>query len=338
MEIILNYLESMFSGLPDTDEVRRVKGEMASMMEEKYLALKYEGKSENEAIGTVIAEFGSVDELISELGIDSRNGQSGNTQPKSLYQVPEQKAAGRKTTKEECQNYLASMARLSQGIGAGVMLILVSLIFPVMGEEIFGDEKGSALGVVLMFVLIAAAVVLFIINGVAMSRFDYLKKENLLLDADTIRMLENKQQEEQPQFGVKIAVGVVLCILSVVPAILNEGWLHLAEGIPTCILFVMVGLGVYLFITAGVPYGCYNVLLQRSEYSPRMKKSAQKGEDFSNRIGGVYWPCIVLIYLVYSLLTHDWGRSWIIWPAAALLFVVIIAIYSLVSSGKDRDC
>lgn len=333
MEIILNYLDRMFSELADTEEVRKVKREMASMMEEKYTALKAEGKSENEAIGTVIVEFGSVDELVSELGIDNRTAE-----PKSFFPMPEQKKAGRKTTKEECQNYIVSMRRLSQGIGAGVMLILVSLIFPIMGGEIFGEERGGALGVVLMFVLIAAAVVLFIINGVAMSRFDYLKKENLLLDGDTVRMLENKQQEEQPQFGVKIAVGVVLCIFSVIPAILNETWLHLGENIPPCILFVMVGLGVYLFITTGIPYGCYNVLLQRAEYSPRMKKGAQKGADFSNRIGGVYWPCIVLIYLVYSLLTHDWGRSWIIWPAAALFFVVIVAIYTLVCSGKDRDC
>ncbi len=68
-----------------------------------------------------------------------------------------------------------------------------------------------------------------------------------------------------------------------------------------------------------------------------MKKGMRKGEDFANRIGGIYWPCIVLIYLVYSLLTHDWGRSWIIWPAAGLFFVVIIATYSAFCSGKDKD-
>lgn len=332
MEIILNYLESMFSELADTGEVRRVKQEMAFMMEEKYTALKAEGKSENEAIGTVIAEFGSVDELICELGIDkSKKSQE------SCYSHTEGMFSGRRVTKEECRTYIASMERLSQGIGAGVMLILVSLIFPVMGEEIFGEERGSALGVVLMFVLIAAAVVLFIINGVAMSRFDYLKKENLSLDESAIRMLEDMQQKDRPQFASKIAVGVLLCILSVIPVILNESVLHLAENIPPCILFVMVGSGVYLFITTGVPYGCYNVLMQREDYSPQMKKGMRKGEDFANRIGGIYWPCIVLIYLVYSLLTHDWGRSWIIWPAAGLFFVVIIATYSAFCSGKDKD-
>ena len=31
------------------------------MMEDKYTELKNEGKSENEAVGTVIAEFGNLD-------------------------------------------------------------------------------------------------------------------------------------------------------------------------------------------------------------------------------------------------------------------------------------
>ena len=38
-------------------------------MEDKYVELKAEGKSENEAIGIVISEFGNMEELIRELGI-----------------------------------------------------------------------------------------------------------------------------------------------------------------------------------------------------------------------------------------------------------------------------
>ena len=39
-------------------------------MEDKYNELKSEGKSENEAIGIVISEFGNIDELINELDIN----------------------------------------------------------------------------------------------------------------------------------------------------------------------------------------------------------------------------------------------------------------------------
>ena len=63
MEAIRNYLETMFLNLPNTPEVYKAKNELWQMMEDKYTELKNEGKSENEAVGTVIAEFGNLDEL-----------------------------------------------------------------------------------------------------------------------------------------------------------------------------------------------------------------------------------------------------------------------------------
>ena len=71
METIRNYLESMFSRLPNTPEVQKAKYELAQMMEDKYTELKEEGKSDNEAIGIVISEFGNLDELAESLGIRS---------------------------------------------------------------------------------------------------------------------------------------------------------------------------------------------------------------------------------------------------------------------------
>ena len=63
METIRNYLETMFMQLPNTREVKQAKRELSQMMEDKYNELISEGSSENEAVGTVISEFGNLDEL-----------------------------------------------------------------------------------------------------------------------------------------------------------------------------------------------------------------------------------------------------------------------------------
>ena len=63
MDAIKNYLETMFLNLPNTPEVQKAKYELGQMMEDKYRELIADGKTENEAIGTVIAEFGNLDEL-----------------------------------------------------------------------------------------------------------------------------------------------------------------------------------------------------------------------------------------------------------------------------------
>ena len=81
METIRNYLNAMFAGLPDTPEVRRAYEELAAMMEDKYTELIEEGLSENEAVGTVISEFGNLEELAQTLGIeDCFNARASRTQ------------------------------------------------------------------------------------------------------------------------------------------------------------------------------------------------------------------------------------------------------------------
>jgi len=69
MNTIRNYLDNMFLGLPQTEDVTRAKNELLAMMEDKYNELKSSGKTDNEAIGIVISEFGNLDELGDTLGI-----------------------------------------------------------------------------------------------------------------------------------------------------------------------------------------------------------------------------------------------------------------------------
>ena len=71
METIRNYLETMFARLPVTLEVQKAKNELWQIMEDKYSELLQEGKTENEAVGIVISEFGNLDELAKELGISN---------------------------------------------------------------------------------------------------------------------------------------------------------------------------------------------------------------------------------------------------------------------------
>ena len=50
-----------------------------------------------------------------------------------------------------------------------------------------------------------------------------------------------------------------------------------------------------------------------------------------------FWPLIVAVYLAYSFFTDDWGRSWIIWPIAAVLFTLINVIWSVAIKVEIKD-
>lgn len=68
MSPLQQYVEAMFSSLPRTEPVVKMKMNILDNMDEKYAALLEEGKSEEEALGIVISQFGSMDEIRRELG------------------------------------------------------------------------------------------------------------------------------------------------------------------------------------------------------------------------------------------------------------------------------
>ena len=70
MDTIRNYLESLFIGVPRSTEIEKLKADLLANMEDHYHELMGEGKNEQEAIGTVISTFGSIDELLEELDVE----------------------------------------------------------------------------------------------------------------------------------------------------------------------------------------------------------------------------------------------------------------------------
>ena len=118
METIRNYLETMFLKLPNTPEVYKAKNELWQMMEDKYTELKEEGKSENEAVGIVISEFGNLDELANDLGIS----QFVESQP-----MPQ----GKTLSLDQAKSYLADAGKSAYRTSLGVMLCVLSVCGPI---------------------------------------------------------------------------------------------------------------------------------------------------------------------------------------------------------------
>jgi hypothetical protein len=118
METIRNYLETMFLKLPNTPEVYKAKNELWQMMEDKYTELKEEGKSENEAVGIVISEFGNLDELANDLGIS----QFVESQP-----MPQ----GKTLSLDQAKSYLADAGKSAYRTALGVMLCVLSVCGPI---------------------------------------------------------------------------------------------------------------------------------------------------------------------------------------------------------------
>lgn len=71
-------------------------------------------------------------------------------------------------------------------------------------------------------------------------------------------------------------------------------------------------------------------LLQEGEYTDKKKKE----NIVKEKIGGVYWPIIVAVYLAWSFISGDWHYTWIIWPVAGVTFAVVENVYLLIKKEK----
>lgn len=77
MSVIDSYLDTLFAPYPDTPRLREARTELRTMMEDQLDGLMAEGLSESQAVGRVIADFGSLEEVAPVLGIDAELGRAG---------------------------------------------------------------------------------------------------------------------------------------------------------------------------------------------------------------------------------------------------------------------
>ncbi|MBR5090127.1 MAG: hypothetical protein IK093_11935 [Ruminiclostridium sp.] len=128
MEIIMSYIDSMFAGVPTTEETKRLREDITANMCDKYDELIKDGKSINEAIGTVISEFGNIDEVLTEMGVSREKA------------VQVQTVDPAEPHRKRIRLYGALA-----GIGVGMLMIGIVLISPfavrfsfLLGTEVFG--------------------------------------------------------------------------------------------------------------------------------------------------------------------------------------------------------
>lgn len=313
METILSYLESMFLHLPKTPEVLRLKEEMAANMEDKYIALKSEGKSENEAVGAVIAEFGNIEEIALEMGIDLGGGAEGDTIPLVDF--------------EEAEAYIAASQRGSVFVSGGVALIflgIISLLICVMT----GDDRVMP-GVILLILFIAVSVGLFIYSDSITEPYQYLEGMFQLTMRAKSRLLDERAKNRGIHTAGTIAgVSSILVGVAILLFFIMRGN-NILIGV--CILLLFILAGVIILILTGKRPEALDVLLQTGDYSPERKEQGR----IIGAVAAIWWPVTVAIFLAWGFLGKGgWGISWVVWPISGVLFGAISGLTSVLEERR----
>jgi len=324
METIKSYLNNMFSGLPKTARMEDLKNNILSNMEDKYNELKNQGKTENEAIGVVISEFGNIDELINELGI-YKDGET-----KSLPVV----------THEEVDSYLNVKRTMGIQIGIGVFLCIIApailILLSGLAENgvIFSGLSGNAKsmpGLIALFLFITAAVGIFIYSGMNFERYKYMEL-GVQLPNSLEASLRQNYNNFTPKFYLSIITGVCLIIISPITLFIVSLMNGDAQVIGVVIMLIIIATAVFLFVYSGTIRESYERLLKVGDYTPKVKKE----DKIIGAVAAIVWPLAVIIFLFSGFIYGLWSTAWIVFPITGLLFAMFSAAYSIITGNNEH--
>lgn len=326
MDTIVNYVENMFKTLPKTEELKKLKSEILSNMEDKYQELKEDGKTENEAIGIVISEFGNIDEIIKEFGVEINNSKSEESLP-TIYI-------------DRVKEYLNVKKQTSFLVSIGVALCMLGAAILIMLQQMAEDRiilTGVALDtkdivpVIILLIFVGIAVGLFIYSGITLEKFKDIEKGEFAISSSTRIFIEEDAKSIKHYKTVGIITGVILCILSPIAIFIGGMFSESGYVYGTSTLLLIVAIAVVLFINLGGNDDGHKKLLKEGEYSIESRKS----DKVIGAVASIVWPIAVIIFLTWSFLFGSWEISWIVFPITGVLFGGFCSVYKSIKGIEE---
>ena len=240
----------------------------------------------------------------------------------------------RRVSMEEANAFLDLKRKGAPVIANGVfMCIICPILLIILGgmadDHVYGvtEKIAAVIGFVFLFVMVAIAVGMFIMYGIKASKSEDLEKECFETEYGVSGMVRERKNAFEGTFAKGIAIGVVLCILAVVPLIV-AGAMEAPDYVCcifTGLLLLLVAIGVNIIIRVAMVKDSYDTLLQEGDFTVHEKKANKKADPLS----GIYWCAVTAGYLAWSFISSRWDFTWIVWPVAGVLFAAVMGIYKM---------
>ena len=242
----------------------------------------------------------------------------------------------RRVTMEQAARCLALRKACAPKIALAVAMCIVSpvviIFLSAMADAGLGgisEDLAAGLGVSVILVLVAIAVGMFLSCGAKTKEFDFLEKEPFETEYGVSGMVRERRKAYEPTASRCTILGVVLCILAVVPLMLGVG---LASSDVAALL---VRVAPAVLVWSGTYTGAMDQLLEEGDYT--RKKKARSG--VMSTVSLIYWLSVTAIFLFYTFGPRGNGQpqySWFIWAVGGVLYAAVMGIVSLVLYHKDK--
>ena len=250
----------------------------------------------------------------------------------------EQTVKPRHVTQEEARRYLrlqmAAIPKTTLGVALCVWSPIALIGLPVLRSTLnwgFPEEICSGIGLCVLLVMVAAGVALLLTASGKLREFEYLEREPIETDNGAREQALHMQREMASFCTRQNTIGVVLCILSVLPLFalmcvpgVPDGYYSLA----VCALLLLVGIACLLLVRTGSMRGAVDKLLEQGNYTRENKAKSR----FVGAVSAAYWLVVTAAFLFYTFGPNGNGQpqySWFIWAIAGVLYGALMAALSV---------
>lgn len=204
--------------------------------------------------------------------------------------------------------YCGVKMKLARSITLGVFLILLGVTLIVLSD--LGTETTQIMATAALLLLIAAAVALFIISGIAADSF---KKKNPYI-ADLFP--PEKKAGFDKTFAFALAGGVAMILIGIVILIFLDTVFFVAEAVSVCGMLVCINIGVCMIVYVAMIKDMYNVENYNKE---------QEDADKSDWSGAIMLVATA-VFLVCGFVFGLWHPAWVAFPIGGILCGVVDSI------------
>lgn len=353
MNVIVAYLETMFSAYPLSPRLLEAKAELQTMMEDAYTGFIAEGASENEAVGRVITEFGNLDDLAPVLGITgdiapdmpAGNTATSATPAQALQPQAAHEPAPPVITLDQAKGFADAHERTRFRLGAAVALFVLApitiIVLPTLAETRvapLSTHLASLIGLVVLFTLVATGVVMLVGISRDFSPYSSVRDGRFTRNpVVTIWASELAQKHDRARIRA-LQVAILLWVLSPTPVLFGA---LVPQGSVNQDLWSVFGVAGLLFMVAAglfilLPANWANTVAETLGRQPGKSANGDEEHGLVGIIASFYWPLTVVIYLTWSFLGDAWGTSWIIWPIAGVLFGALAGGFGAIEAYRKQ--
>lgn len=235
---------------------------------------------------------------------------------------------------EQATHFLELCKKEAKRVSIGVVLCILGaaalILFACMGECWgMSEDMGVGIGLVILTLLVSIAVYIFVTCGQHMKPFEFMETAYIDLEYGVSGIVKQRKEAFEQKYNFNNMVCIILSIICVIPIFvcLLTNASEQAYIIAVVILLIIAAIATQRAVQVGIIWGGFQKLLMEGDYTKEHKMESKKMDGF----GAIYWSIAGAVYIGYSLWTNDWGRSWVIFAVAGVLYAAFVTFIKIVS-------